>query len=68
MPIYEFKCNKCGRQFEQLCRLSWQGTVSCPGCSSDDLSKVVSAFASPGSGSASGGCGGCSGKNCSTCK
>lgn len=67
MPIYEFKCNQCNAKFEQLCRLDWQGTVSCPACGGKDLAKGLSAFCSPGSGGGKN-CGGCAGGNCASCK
>ncbi len=67
MPIYEFRCNQCGTQFEQLCRLDWQGTVVCPSCGGRDLAKGLSAFCAPGSGGGKN-CGGCSGKSCASCK
>jgi putative FmdB family regulatory protein len=66
MPIYEFKCNQCNTQFEQLCRLDWQGTVACPACGSKDLAKALSAFCSPGSGGGKS-CAGCAGGNCGSC-
>jgi putative FmdB family regulatory protein len=67
MPIYEFTCKQCGRRFEQLCRLDWQGTVACPACGGSDLAKGISAFAAPGSGGGDK-CGGCAGGNCASCK
>lgn len=43
MPIYEYKCKKCGESFEALVR----GTQkpACPKCGSKNLSKLVSGFA-----------------------
>ncbi len=66
MPIYEFKCNQCNTKFEQLCRLDWQGAVSCPACGGKDLAKALSAFCTPGGGGKN--CGGCAGGNCASCK
>ncbi len=43
MPIYEFQCRQCDRQFETLVRSS--DVVTCPGCSSEDLKKLISAHA-----------------------
>ena len=46
MPIYEFHCEKCGRDSEILVRSSdWKGT-KCPQCSSTKLEKKFSVFAS----------------------
>lgn len=67
MPIYDFRCNECGATFDQLCRAQWQGSVRCPKCGGADLAKLLSAFASPGSGGGSS-CGSCSSKNCGSCK
>ncbi|HTT07833.1 MAG TPA: zinc ribbon domain-containing protein [Gammaproteobacteria bacterium] len=43
MPIYEYECDKCGRQFETLVRADAQ--AQCPGCGSHALHKQMSAFA-----------------------
>jgi putative FmdB family regulatory protein len=46
MPIYEFHCEKCGRDSEILVRSSnWKGT-KCPKCGSAKLEKKLSVFAS----------------------
>lgn len=71
MPIYEFHCDKCGRDSEILVRSSnWSGT-KCPHCGSGKLDKKFSAFAAAGSGGVSGTCetgggrgGGCCGGHC----
>ena len=43
MPIYEYACHQCGREFETLVR---SGTVAdCPDCHSTDLEKKLSVFA-----------------------
>jgi putative FmdB family regulatory protein len=40
MPIYEYRCRACTRQFEALVR---SGTdVRCPACSSKDLERLLS--------------------------
>lgn len=67
MPIYEFKCPKCGAFISKLCKLGENGTeFVCEKCGHTGLVKQISGFASPGvSGgkSCSTGCGG----NCSGC-
>ncbi|MGA1235966.1 MAG: FmdB family zinc ribbon protein [Limisphaerales bacterium] len=74
MPIYEFACDKCGRDSEILVRSSeWKGT-KCPHCGSTRLEKKLSVFASSGSGESDmggscgmpsgGGGGGCCGGAC----
>lgn len=43
MPIYEYACKKCGREFETLVR---SGAVpDCPDCHSTELDKKLSVFA-----------------------
>jgi putative FmdB family regulatory protein len=52
MPIYEFKCKKCGSKFEQ--RLGFfhsKGSVKCPNCGSTDPDRVFSPFMTDSSGS-----------------
>jgi putative FmdB family regulatory protein len=52
MPIYEYDCRDCGKEFELLVsseRLADQQT--CPNCASDRLTRKFSAFASPSSSS-----------------
>ncbi|WP_093791410.1 FmdB family zinc ribbon protein [Sporomusa acidovorans] len=65
MPIYNFICNECGEKFEQLCRISWQGTVTCPACKQTDVKKVISLISSHGR--SGGDSSECSGKSCSGC-
>lgn len=46
MPIYEFHCEKCGKDSEILVSSSdWKGT-KCPECGSTRLEKKFSVFAS----------------------
>ena len=71
MPIYEFHCEKCGRDSEILVRSSnWTGT-KCPHCGSSKLGKKFSSFAAAGGGGNSPSCetgggrsGGCCGGHC----
>ncbi len=44
MPIYEYACNACGKDFEKLVRES-SPAPECPACHSTDLHKKLSAFA-----------------------
>ena len=49
MPLYEFVCAKCERDFELLARSSnWAGSVACPHCGSRKLTKKLSVFAAQG--------------------
>lgn len=49
MPIYEYACAACGKEFEKLVRQS-SPAPECPVCHSTDLCKKLSAF-NAGSGS-----------------
>ena len=48
MPIYEYACQDCGREFETLVRGGQ--TPQCPACSSTALAKKLSVFATAESG------------------
>lgn len=43
MPIYEYTCKDCGKQFEQLVRAD--SRPECPACQGTRLEKMLSAFA-----------------------
>ncbi|HEY3314113.1 MAG TPA: zinc ribbon domain-containing protein [Bacillota bacterium] len=72
MPIYEFKCPRCGRRVEELCSMGEKGgPLVCPGCGHAGLSRVFSTFSTGGRNGegkpTGGGCSGCGSHNCSTC-
>jgi putative FmdB family regulatory protein len=46
MPIYEFKCEICGKEFERLVFASDGDPVICPICGSTQTHKVLSVFSS----------------------
>ncbi|HVM60207.1 MAG TPA: zinc ribbon domain-containing protein [Verrucomicrobiae bacterium] len=49
MPLYEFVCARCEKDFESLVRSSnWEGSVACPHCGSKKLTKKLSVFAAQG--------------------
>jgi putative FmdB family regulatory protein len=54
MPIYEFHCEKCGKDSEILTRSSDWKDAKCPQCGSTKLEKKFSVFASANAGAASG--------------
>ncbi|MBG0776806.1 MAG: zinc ribbon domain-containing protein [Desulfovibrionaceae bacterium] len=79
MPIHEYRCEKCGKEFEEL--VFGEEAVACPECGSTKTEKLMSCCrhtypggvngprnARPPQASSSSGCAGCSGGNCSTCK
>ena len=77
MPIYEYKCNNCGNDFETLVMGGRQ--PECPSCDSQDLLRLMSACgfisksAGPGgetqtkSAAGSSACSGCASTSCGTC-
>lgn len=40
MPVYEYKCEDCGHEFEELTRGEEQ--VQCPECESEQVEKLIS--------------------------
>ncbi len=40
MPIYEYKCQKCGYEFEEL--VFEEREIKCPNCGSKFLKKLIS--------------------------
>jgi putative FmdB family regulatory protein len=75
VPMYEFVCQGCQHEFEELV-MSNSDVVECPRCTSRDVGKVLSRFAFKSGGvfrsssqkSGCSGChGGCSGGGCSGC-
>ncbi|MGI5864292.1 MAG: FmdB family zinc ribbon protein [Myxococcales bacterium] len=77
MPLYEYRCDACAIQFEELVR-SQAEQVNCPKCGTNEVKRQMSTFAMHGSRSSSevplpsssskrSGCGGCSGGSCSSC-
>lgn len=76
MPVYDYKCRKCGAEFEKfLSSLSSASTVKCEKCGSARVEKLITGCAissagkseSAGSSKSSSSCGTCSGGTCSTC-
>ncbi|OQC72533.1 MAG: Zinc ribbon domain protein [Deltaproteobacteria bacterium ADurb.Bin002] len=80
MPIYEFECDKCKKQFEVVTlSLSEKPKAVCPKCKSKKARKLVSKVGKGKYGSlrsggsldtgapSSSGCSSCSSTNCSSC-
>ncbi len=60
MPLYEYRCEECGRDFEVLQNLGETAErLVCIYCRSPKLSKMVSTFASRGSSESAASAGGC---------
>jgi len=83
MPIFEYVCNRCKKQFEELV-FGQDETAVCPSCGSTKTQKLMSCCRSKTGGAAGGGddapvaaaatparsgggCAGCSGGSCSSC-
>ncbi|KIX11424.1 FmdB family zinc ribbon protein [Dethiosulfatarculus sandiegensis] len=70
MPIYEYHCSDCGKDFEILVFKSDE-KVTCPECKSEKVERLLSGFAhkcdGPMVSSSGGGCSSCSGGSCSSC-
>jgi putative FmdB family regulatory protein len=45
MPIYEYRCQTCGQQFDKLVRSLSQSAqeMTCPKCQSTDVQRLISA-------------------------
>jgi putative FmdB family regulatory protein len=71
MPIFEFECQSCHREFEELV-MRRDEIIECPVCGSSDAKKLMSAFAVGGEArkAGGGGCGSCQPKagKCAGCK
>ncbi|MCK4485196.1 MAG: zinc ribbon domain-containing protein [Desulfobacterales bacterium] len=69
MPIFEYHCIKCDRDFEVL--VLGNQKITCPTCNGKKVKKLLSSFShkSDGEFSSSKGsaCSSCSATNCSTC-
>ena len=53
MPLYDYKCAKCGEEFEQLVSASKKkAAVACPTCNSTRTSRQLSSFTGTCSGGA----------------
>ncbi len=51
MPIYEYKCEDCGTEFEKLIRrASDENTLACPDCGESHLEQKWSTFSAKADG------------------
>lgn len=44
MPIYEYRCEDCGKRFEYLARTLSDHPTVCPACGAEHLTKALSTF------------------------
>jgi putative FmdB family regulatory protein len=45
MPLFDFRCRGCGREFEALIRSQDTVAPACPACQSADLERLLPTFA-----------------------
>jgi putative FmdB family regulatory protein len=43
MPLYEYRCDACGHEFEALQKMSDEALIHCPSCEAPELKKLISA-------------------------
>ena len=71
MPIYEYRCQDCQKQFECIRPMKdADAELECLYCHSNNVKRQLSLFNASSEGrpiNGSGGCSGCSGGSCSTC-
>jgi len=68
MPIFEYRCNDCGEEFEELVSVQ-APEVICIKCKSRNVKKKFSVFGMSGvEKQVSSGCTTCSSSSCSSCK
>jgi putative FmdB family regulatory protein len=72
MPIFEFRCQACGAEFEKL--VFGKDEVECPNCQQKQVEKLMSACSAKvgykftaTSNPKGGSCTGCAATSCSTC-
>jgi putative FmdB family regulatory protein len=72
MPIFEFRCQSCGHEFEKL--VFGSDAVACPACHQENVDKLMSACSAKvgykftaTSNPKGASCSGCSSGSCSTC-
>ena len=51
MPVYEYRCDECGEQFDLFVRsVTQQAAPTCPKCESNKVHKAISLFGVGGTG------------------
>lgn len=73
MPIYEYHCQACGKNFDAIRSMKDADTpILCKHCQSEQTRRMMSVFYAASDGrsvtsSSGGGCSGCSGGSCASC-
>ncbi|MFV1950408.1 MAG: FmdB family zinc ribbon protein [Nitrospinota bacterium] len=71
MPIFEYSCLECEKDFEMLV-YGGSGDIECPYCGKSKVKKMLSTFSSKSgdrfTGSSGDSCSSCSKSSCSTCR
>jgi putative FmdB family regulatory protein len=74
MPLYEFRCEKCRKVMQCLCRVGTNGKgLACPSCGGRKLRRIMSVFSARVAGGTANramsgsSCSNCSGGNCAHC-
>lgn len=50
MPVYEYRCRGCGKEFEQRVSMSTPtAEIACPGCKEQQAERIMSVFYGKGS-------------------
>jgi putative FmdB family regulatory protein len=58
MPIYEYRCKKCGVVFERFQKINESGeSLNCPACGAKKPEKILSSFSSSNGSESSSSCG-----------
>ena len=53
MPIFEYRCLKCGSHFEKVQKTGEEGETKCPQCGYGEVKRELSSFSTKGAKSAS---------------
>ena len=68
MPIYEYRCHSCGKEFELLTpAMQDPENLQCEHCGSQDVERQLSVFAARQAEVERGGCGGCCSSSNESC-
>ncbi len=67
MPVFEYKCQECGEEFEKLV-FGQNHDVACVKCNSKKVKKKFSVFGMSGAGNSGAGCSTCTSSSCKSCR